>query len=135
MPPRLKPAMHRANEPMTAWASRVPPFAVIHHAGRRSGRAYRTPVVAFASRGGADGVPAAGSPLPWGADVDWCRNILAAGSYELTRRGRRYRVDEAHLVDADEARRLFGTAAWLTGLTFRPKQWVVGRLSPAVPQL
>ena len=133
--PRLKPAMRRANERMTAWASRVPPFAVIHHVGRRSGRAYRTPVVALASRESVDSASVAGSPLPWGADVDWCRNILAAGSYELTRRGRRYRVDEVRLVDADEAARLLGLGARLTSLTFRPKQWAVGRLSPATPRL
>ncbi len=132
--PRLKPAMRRANDRMAAFASRVPPFAVIHHVGRSSGRPYRTPVVALASRETPNGPTLVGSPLPWGADVDWCRNIRAAGSYEITRHGRRYRVDALGLVDPDEASRLFGVGARLTALTFRPKKWIVGHLHTTPPE-
>jgi deazaflavin-dependent oxidoreductase (nitroreductase family) len=117
---------------MSAFARRVPPWAVVHNVGRKSGRPYRTPVVAFAGRG-ADGGALTGSPLPFGPDVDWCRNIRAAGSYTLTHRNRDYFVDELRLVDADEAIRLFGFGARLARRTFRPGQWIVGRLRPAPP--
>ena len=49
--------------------------AVVHHVGRRSGRRYRTPVVAQPIRGGFV------IPLPYGTDTDWCRNVRAAGHF------------------------------------------------------
>ncbi len=54
-----------------AWL--VPPFAVIHHRGRKSGRAYRTPVLALPSDSGFV------IPMTYGRDVDWARNMCAAG--------------------------------------------------------
>ena len=44
--------------------------AIIHHLGRSSGRSYATPVVAEPV---SDGFVI---PLPYGADTDWCRNVL-----------------------------------------------------------
>ena len=52
-------------------------YAVVHHVGRRSGHAYSTPVVAVPI---ADGFII---PLTFGADTDWCRNVLAAGQCML----------------------------------------------------
>ncbi len=49
------------------------PYAVVHHVGRHSGRMYSTPVVVESTPNGFI------IPLPYGSDVDWCRNILAAG--------------------------------------------------------
>jgi deazaflavin-dependent oxidoreductase (nitroreductase family) len=63
------------------------PYTVVHHVGRRSGRAYRTPV--FASYNG-DMILI---PLPYGENVDWLRNILAKGSCELL--GNRSRITAA----------------------------------------
>ena len=51
-----------------AWL--LPPLAVLHHRGRRSGRPYRTPVVAFRTAGGFV------VPMTYGTDVDWARNLL-----------------------------------------------------------
>ena len=48
------------------------PFVVIEHVGRRSGRTYRTPLMAY--RHG-DRVTIA---LTYGPDVDWLKNIRAA---------------------------------------------------------
>src|SRR6266542_2693201 len=48
----------------------LPPFAVVVHRGRVSGRVYRTPVAAFRSR---DGLVVA---LTYGAGADWVRNVL-----------------------------------------------------------
>jgi hypothetical protein len=46
-------------------------YAVMHHVGRRTGHLYTTPVVALPI---ADGFM---MPLLFGADTDWCRNLLA----------------------------------------------------------
>jgi len=81
---------------------RVPPFAVVEHVGRRSGRTYRTPVVAMARRrldGGVDAVFA----LPYGPRVDWVRNGEAAGGFALVRKGERYRLDDLRLVHGPDA--------------------------------
>ena len=40
------------NPVMGTFAWLVPPLAVVHHRGRKSGRSYRTPVVAFRSDAG-----------------------------------------------------------------------------------
>lgn len=55
----------------------MPGFAIVIHIGRRSGRAYRTPVNAFRS---GDGYRIA---LTYGADSDWVRNVTAADGCEL----------------------------------------------------
>lgn len=131
--PRLKPYIKRGSTRMEGFAERVPPFAVIHHVGRRSGNHYRTPVTAFAGRETAPADPAdgqhvvVGTPLPWGSDVDWCRNTRAAGSFTLTRRGTDYLVDDLRVVDGDEAVRLVGTIARV-GKVAGCDSWMVGRL-------
>src|SRR3970040_2714389 len=60
--------------------------AAVHHVGRTSGRAYATP--GLAERGGGFFY----IPLPYGSAVDWCRNLLAAGSATLESNGVNYRV-------------------------------------------
>ena len=71
----------------------VPPLAVVHHLGRKSGRLYRTPVVAFRSATGFV------IPMTYGRDVDWARNIAHAGGCELERLGRRSRLRNPRIVD------------------------------------
>ena len=61
---------------------RFGPYAVVRHVGRTSGRAYQTPVVAFPLD---DGFVI---PLPYGPEVDWCRNVRAAGECTILRGGR-----------------------------------------------
>jgi deazaflavin-dependent oxidoreductase (nitroreductase family) len=80
------------NPLMGTFAWLVPPFAVIHHVGRRSGRGYRTPVVAFRSRGGFV------VPMTYGRDVDWGRNLLAAGGGEIEQMGSRTRTRNPRIV-------------------------------------
>ena len=82
-----------------AWL--VPPLAVVHHVGRKSGRAYRTPVVAFAGDAGVV------IPMTYGRDVDWARNIVRAKGGELERMGRRIPLRNPRIVGFDRA------AAWL----------------------
>ena len=57
----------------------VPGFTEVHHVGRRTGRAYVTPVVAFRS---GEGLAIA---LTYGTGTDWARNVLAAGGATLRR--------------------------------------------------
>jgi deazaflavin-dependent oxidoreductase (nitroreductase family) len=78
-----------------AWA--IPPLAVVHHVGRRSGRAYRTPVVAFR---GASGFVI---PMTYGRDVDWARNIVSAGGCEIEQMGRRFRLRRPRIVGFEAA--------------------------------
>lgn len=61
--------------------------AVVHHAGRKSGREYATPVVAKPIPGGRFLIP-----LPCGTDTDWCRNVLAAGGARLDVEGESVQV-------------------------------------------
>src|SRR5690606_4569158 len=80
-----------------AWI--VPPLAIVHHVGRRSGRGYRTPVLAFPSAKGFV------IPLTYGRDVDWARNLLAAAGGELEQGGRRVALRNPRIVDFEAAER------------------------------
>jgi deazaflavin-dependent oxidoreductase (nitroreductase family) len=64
------------------WAHRLPPWAVVVHRGRISGRRYETPVLAHIHDG--EVVIA----LFYGVGADWVRNVVAAGGGELIRRRR-----------------------------------------------
>jgi deazaflavin-dependent oxidoreductase (nitroreductase family) len=70
------------NQVIRSFAGWVAPMAVVVHRGRRSGRRYRTPVMAFRLD---DGYVIA---LFYGAERDWVRNVLAAGGCTLQRAGR-----------------------------------------------
>lgn len=71
--------------------------AVVHHVGRASGRAYRTPVVARPIAGGFV------IPLPYGVDTDWCRNVRAAGHFAISRAGETTEVGNLEVIGAAEA--------------------------------
>jgi deazaflavin-dependent oxidoreductase (nitroreductase family) len=62
-------------------AGRLPGFGIITHRGRRSGRAYHTPVNVFHRPGGFI------IALTYG-HADWAENVLAAGEAQLRTRGR-----------------------------------------------
>jgi deazaflavin-dependent oxidoreductase (nitroreductase family) len=70
--------------------------AVIRHVGRRSGAPYATPVGVYPMD---DDFLVY---LPYGQDVDWLRNIRAAGAAELRVEGRTHRVTP-QLVEPAEA--------------------------------
>jgi deazaflavin-dependent oxidoreductase (nitroreductase family) len=76
-------------------AGRLPPFAVLSHRGRVSGRAYRTPVAAFPT---GDGVLIA---LVFGQQADWVRNVLAQGGADLLRRGQTIALTNPELRHVD----------------------------------
>ena len=53
------------------------PFALVKHSGRKSGKGYETPIMAFPIQG--DFMIA----LTYGPQVDWYQNVLAAGGCKL----------------------------------------------------
>jgi deazaflavin-dependent oxidoreductase (nitroreductase family) len=78
-------------------AGYLPGFAIVGHVGRKSGRIYRTPVNAFRTDSGYI------IALTYGAQSDWVKNVLAAGSCELETRGRRVRLFDPCIV-TDESK-------------------------------
>jgi deazaflavin-dependent oxidoreductase (nitroreductase family) len=82
-------------------AGHVPPWVVLHHSGRRSGKEYTTPLVAFAARPEQEIL--AVLPLPWGSGTDWARNTMSSGTARLTRGGAEFVVKDVRLVPAHEA--------------------------------
>ncbi len=66
--------------------------ALVRHSGRTSGRVYETPVDVVET---ATGFLIA---LPYGANADWVRNIVAAGSAAVITRGATVEVEAPLLV-------------------------------------
>jgi deazaflavin-dependent oxidoreductase (nitroreductase family) len=92
--------MARATSPLTLRLSGkrfFPPWAVLHHTGRRSRRAYATPVAVRAS---ADSFTIA---LPWGDGTQWVRNVLSAGGCSLRWRGEDHVATEPVVIGFAEA--------------------------------
>jgi deazaflavin-dependent oxidoreductase (nitroreductase family) len=78
-----------------------PFFAVVHHRGRRSGRPYATPV---AARRTGEGFVIS---LAFGAQVDWYRNVVAAGGCSIQWRGIDYPVGGPEAIDPAGGRAAF----------------------------
>ena len=91
-----------------AWAPYLLPYAVVVHRGRRSGATYRTPVVACVQNGSLV------IGLPYGADSDWVRNLLAADGGELIRRGDTYRLSSPKVVQSSDHSAVPAGARWVT---------------------
>ncbi len=72
-------------------------YSVVYHTGRRSGNIYTTPVVADATPDGFI------MPLPYGADTDWCLNVLTASESRIRKNGVTWRVDRPEVMDAATA--------------------------------
>jgi len=66
----------------------LPPFMIIEHRGRTSGKRYRTPVIGFFEPGG-DSIVVV---LTYGPRVDWLKNLTAAGGGTMLVRGHVYPV-------------------------------------------
>jgi len=99
-------------------------FAIVHHLGRRSGRAYTTPVVVWPLPDGFI------MPLPYGTDTDWCRNVLAAGQCTIQWHGRTSPVTRPEVVAAATAQPLLPTWARRLFQVFRVRHFLkVDRLA------
>ncbi len=84
------------------------PYAVVHHVGRRLGRTYATPVNIRPTPEGFI------IPLPYGSDVDWCRNVLTAGRCTISWNGNDYPVVEPEVIDPATALSLVPLPRWRT---------------------
>jgi len=94
--------MRRVNRAVTnpvlgtiAWI--VPPMAVLHHRGRKSGRRYHTPVIAFRTKKGFV------VPMTYGRDVDWARNIVAGKGCQIVQLGQRHELGHPRVVGTTQA--------------------------------
>lgn len=83
------------------FAGWIVPFAIVHHKGRRSGRIYRTPVLAFPTETGFL------FALTYGRKVDWVRNIRASGEGVLEYKGEKISFSGVLLRKYDECNDLF----------------------------
>lgn len=80
-------------------AGHLPWFCILRYRGRKSGKAYRTPMNVF--RGDGAWIFA----LTYGSDVQWVKNVLAAGGCDIETRGRMVRLEGPELIN-DPSRRL-----------------------------
>lgn len=76
-------------------------FAMVRHVGRKSGKAYETPVIVARTDTGFV------FALTYGPEVDWYRNIMAAGACELQWHGHTYALNKPMPIDAVKAVPLF----------------------------
>ena len=111
----LGPITTRVFNPVTRlFMGRLPGFGVLTHIGRTSGRVYRTPLLVF-RRGDRCVVG-----MWYGSNVNWVKNVFAAGGCDMRARGRDVRLVEPELL-VDPTRRLLPAplrfAGKLVGLT------------------
>lgn len=83
------------------------PFALVRHIGRRSGNTYETPLILARVP---DGFVA---ELTYGTDVNWYRNIVAAGECVIISDAAEYRIDRIEPCDSDTGIRAYGYPAAL----------------------
>jgi deazaflavin-dependent oxidoreductase (nitroreductase family) len=99
-PPRVGGALWRLSRSSTqvtlplAGKRWNPVFAIVEHRGRKTGRRYAAPVAARRIAGGFV------MALAFGAQVDWYRNLVAAGGGIIRWRGRSYGVMAPERIDA-----------------------------------
>lgn len=114
---RFNRAVNNPIQRQYAWL--LPPWAIVVHRGRRSGRVYRTPVVAF--RNGLE----LAIVILYGERSDWVQNVVAGGA-EVVRGGRTFALSEPRVVSLDEARGSLSAPARAMGRT--SGKLLVGRL-------
>lgn len=77
------------------------PIALVTHVGRRSGKTYTTPILAERSQEGFI------FALTYGLEVDWYRNVQAAGQCRLKWRGKEYHLVQPQCLDQTSGMRAF----------------------------
>ena len=92
---------HVTNKIILPFARWLPPFAIVNHLGRRSGRRYRTPILAFPTETGFV------FALTYGRDVDWVRNLMASDSGRLEYKGSEIPIHTIRFARYDDVLKLF----------------------------
>jgi len=77
------------------------PFALVKHIGRKSGKAYETPIMAFPIQGGFL------IALTYGPKVDWYQNVQAAGNCKLVFHRKEFTINQLEPIEPAEAVPLF----------------------------
>ena len=96
----LKNTLNRAT--LRAARSGHGPFSLVRHVGRKSGATYETPVI-LARR--PDGFVA---ELTYGPQVNWYRNIVAAGHCEVVYKGVEHYIDRIEPCSTEDGLKAFG---------------------------
>lgn len=97
----IRPFTIRFVNPITRLvAGWLPGFGILHYRGRTTGKAYRTPMNVF--RRGDHMVFA----LTYGPDVQWVKNVLAAGELEVRTMGRTLHLVEPELFHDPDQREM-----------------------------
>ena len=73
------------------------PWGLIEHVGRTTGHLYRTPVSPRPIDGGYE------FPLPYGTDVQWVKNVQAAGEARIQYHDTIVELDRPEIVEAQDA--------------------------------
>ena len=108
-----------------AGSRHMPLLGIIHHQGRRSGRSYRTPLVARPTK---DGFVL---PLTFGEKADWFRNVKAAGGCIVRWKGVDYPLIEPEVVDWETVRSAFSPLLRVLVPVIGIEQFVQMRHAPA----
>ena len=93
------------------------PFSLVVHVGRKSGREYQTPLILARVPEGFI------AELTYGENVDWLRNVEAAGGCTVVHRGTRYRVTAVEHCDAGRGRSAFPPPARLVLTALRKRDF------------
>jgi deazaflavin-dependent oxidoreductase (nitroreductase family) len=83
------------------------PFSLVRHVGRKSGKVFETPIIVAPV---AEGFVA---ELTYGENVNWYRNIVAAGGCELIVHGAVHHVIAIEPYPSDAGREAYGNPAKL----------------------
>jgi deazaflavin-dependent oxidoreductase (nitroreductase family) len=107
---------------LNRWTTRLArsgsgPFSLVRHVGRKSGTTYETPIIVAATTGGFV------AELTYGENVNWYRNIVAAGGCELIVDGAPHRVIGIEPYPSDAGRRAFGPAPRLVLTLLRREEF------------
>ncbi len=78
----------------------TPPWAIVVHRGRRSGREYRTPVWAFRTKKGFV------IALTYGPGTEWVKNVLAGGGAHLVARRESHHLSEPRVIHGEEGKEI-----------------------------
>ena len=103
----------------------VPIFALLRHRGRRSGRAFVTPVAARPYPGGFI------IPLTFGVEADWYQNIEAAGGGGVRWKGVEHALVAPEVVEFAEGKAAFSPVERALLPLFRIKRFARLRDAPA----
>lgn len=103
VPVLLKHTLNRLTTRMAL--AGIGPFSLIEHTGRRSGRVCRTPVILATVPEGFV------AELTYGDQVDWYRNVVAAGGCRVLRGSREDRVVGVEKYDGQRGRAAYPAPA------------------------